>query len=118
LPGQGWRLKGCEAGERRKRIVGAGLALALVCVDLGQVDLRELGQPADDLLRVQCRRSAIALAQLARSVGDETTAGWRLPSAATRSGCSSAWTPAQRRAAWLLGYRSDDPSRCANVPGV
>jgi predicted metalloprotease len=27
-------------------------------------------------------------------------------------------TPAQRRAAWLIGYRSGDPSRCANVPGV
>ena len=27
-------------------------------------------------------------------------------------------TPAQRRAAWLVGYRSGDPSRCANVAGV
>jgi uncharacterized protein len=27
-------------------------------------------------------------------------------------------TPEQRRAAWLVGYRSGDPARCANAPGV
>ena len=27
-------------------------------------------------------------------------------------------TPSQRRAAWLLGYRSGDPARCANAAGV